>query len=235
MLLVYHPQHGCARFAEAGPPRCHWRNNRIRLIDFDYTLRVAPRALQSPLSIVVLGLLAEQPQHPYAMRVLIRERGHERIAGRGGASLYDTVRRLERAGLVEAEQTEREGRRPERTVYRITASGGRELAAWVREALADPERTGQFPAALSFMYVLGADEAIAHLQARADTLGELVERADAAIAAALGAGVPSIFLSEERHAQSQRRAERQWIDDFITQVHHGDLRWPQPRSTQEQS
>ena len=68
------------------------------------------------------------------MRVLMRERGHERITGRGGASLYDAVRRLERARLLEAEQTEREGRRPERTVYRITATGGRELAAWVRAA-----------------------------------------------------------------------------------------------------
>jgi len=196
---------------------------------------MADRALRSPLSIVVLGLLAESAQHPYGMRVLIRERGHERITGRGGASLYDAVRRLERAGLVEAEQTERAGRRPERTIYRITASGGHELAAWVREALADPEPAGQFAAALSFMYVLEPDEAIAHLQDRADMLGELIERADTGIAEAIDGGVPPIFLSEERYAQSQRRAEREWVCDFITQVRRGDLRWPQPRSAQEQS
>ena len=50
-----------------------------------------PRTLRSPLSIVILGLLAEQPLHPYAMRVLMRERGHDRIVKKGAASLYDTV------------------------------------------------------------------------------------------------------------------------------------------------
>jgi hypothetical protein len=105
----------------------------------------------------------------------------------------------------------------------------------VRAALADPERAGQFAAALSFMYVLEPDEVIARLQARADTLGELVDCADTAIAQAINGGVSPIFLSEEGHAQSQRRAEREWIHDFIKQVRRGDLRWPQPRSTQEQS
>jgi DNA-binding PadR family transcriptional regulator len=162
------------------------------------------------------------------MRMLVQERGHDRIIKRGTASLYDTVARLTKAGLVEAHESARSGRRPERTVYRITPEGLAELQRWVREALAEPSRTEEFPAALSFMCVLPKKEVVALLERRVGALAALIERADEALASAAGAGVSSVFLSEERYSQCLRHAERDWISQFAGQLRSGELRWPQP-------
>jgi DNA-binding PadR family transcriptional regulator len=186
------------------------------------------RALRGPLAIVVLGLLAEQPLHPYAMRVLIRERGYDRIVRRGPASLYDAVARLTRAGLTEPLETARTGRHPERTVYRITAEGLDSLRSWLSDALAEPERSEELFAALSFMYVLPEAEVIGLLERRAAALAGLIDAADRALASSTRAGVPAIFLSEERYRQALRHAERAWLAELTGQLRSGELQWPRP-------
>ncbi len=192
-----------------------------------------PRALRNPLSLVALGLLAEQPLHPYRMRALLRERGHDRIVKGSGASLYDSVARLTAAGLVEIQESVRDGRRPERTVYRITAGGLHALQGWVREALADPELQDQFTAALSFMYVVPRAEVVALMSQRMTALNALIDTSGAAIGDALHAGVPPIFLSEEHYNQAQLRSQLDWLDAFTAQLRDGQLSWPQPRPTTE--
>jgi DNA-binding PadR family transcriptional regulator len=191
------------------------------------------RPLDSPLSIVILGLLAEQHLHPYAMRVRIRERGHDRIVGRAPASLYDAVRRLAAAGYVAAKEAQQEGRRPERTVYLLTEAGAQALQGWVSQALADVQRADQFTAALSFMYVLPKQEVIAVLARRRDALGAVIEAADAALADALTGGVSPIFLSEGRYSRALLHAECEWLTDFIAQLSTGQLRWPRHRRSKE--
>jgi len=191
------------------------------------------RPLDSPLSIVILGLLAEQQLHPYAMRVLIGQRGHDRIVGRSPASLYDAVRRLAAAGYVEALESRQEGRRPERTVYRLTEPGADALKGWVGQALADVERADQFTAALSFMYVLPKREVIALLTRRRAVLDAVIETGNAALADALAGGVPPIFLSEGRYTRALLPAEHDWLASFVAQLSSGQLRWPRPRRSQE--
>jgi DNA-binding PadR family transcriptional regulator len=182
------------------------------------------------MSVVILGLLAEQKElHPYAMRRLISERGHERAVGRRGASsLYDTVRRLEHAGLVQALGSQREGRRPERTTYAITDAGRAALRDWVRNGLRDPERPESFGAAISFMYALGREDAIRRLQERRERLERRILDAESALASARAEGVEEIFLSEERYAQRIREAESDWVADFAEKLRGGALHWPEP-------
>lgn len=190
---------------------------------------MASRALRSPLSLVVLGLLAEQPLHPYGIRVLMGERGHDRIVKARPASLYDAVSRLGDAGLVEVQESTRDGRRPERTIYRITGAGLEALRTWVRDGLADLESSERFVAALSFMYALPRGEAIALLVERTEALAVLIEAAQTALATALEAGVREIFLSEERYSQALRHAEQEWLADFTRQLREGTLQWPRPQ------
>lgn len=52
------------------------------------------------------------------------------------AAVYRTIVRLEQAGLVEASGTDREGRRPERTIYGITKKGCGLVPEWLRRLLA---------------------------------------------------------------------------------------------------
>jgi DNA-binding PadR family transcriptional regulator len=187
-----------------------------------------PRKLRSPVALVVLGLLAEEPLHPYAMRQRISERAHDRLPGVRPASLYDVVQRLADAGLVNAGEPSREGNRPERVGYVITDAGREALTGWVAESLKDPARADEFPAALSFMYVLGPDLVTDILWARAHALSESIAADEAALADAEGGGVPPIFLSEHRYQLALRRAERDWIVAFTEALRTGALSWPAP-------
>lgn len=185
-----------------------------------------PRKLRSPLSLVILGLLAEGSLHPYAMRQRITERAHDRLPGVRLASLYDAVQRMAEAGLISPDEPIREGRRPERVRYVITGAGREALTAWVTEALADPGRGDEFAAALSFMYALGRDRAVEILEARAAALAGAIDIDEAALARAEQDGVPPIFLSEHRYQLELRQAERTWLTTFTEALRTGALAWP---------
>jgi DNA-binding PadR family transcriptional regulator len=187
------------------------------------------RKLRGPLALVVLGLLAEEPMHPYAMRQRISERAHDRLPGVRPASLYDVVQRLAEAGLVSAGEPSREGNRPERIGYVITDAGREALTGWVAESLEDPARADEFPAALSFMYALGPGRVTEILRTRADAVSESITAAEAALAQAERSGVPPIFLSEHRYQLALRRAERDWIAAFTEALRTGTLTWPTHR------
>ena len=73
--------------------------------------------------LMVLVLLAEAPMHPYEMQRLMQWRGKDDVVRVQRGSLYPAVERLMRAGLIEPLETERAGRRPERTVYQLTEEG----------------------------------------------------------------------------------------------------------------
>src|SRR3989442_15470756 len=113
------------------------------------TNRVLPK---TGLALAVLTLLNERPMHPYEMKLLMEERGHEQVIKLKGGSLYDTVDRLEKLGFIESQETSREGRRPERTVYALTDVGRHEVKEWLRELVAVPvNEYPRFTAALAFL------------------------------------------------------------------------------------
>src|SRR6516164_7437408 len=91
-------------------------------------------------ALTVLCLLRERPMHPYEMQRLIRQRHNDAFLDLKRGSLYHAIERLERAGLIEVVETSREGRRPERTVYRLTESGERGGINWLCDLLAKPLR-----------------------------------------------------------------------------------------------
>ncbi len=135
---------------------------------------------KTPLALAVLNLLNERPMHPYEMKSLMRERGHERAIRLKDSSLYDTVERLAALGFVEATEVSREGRRPERTVYSLTETGRDELLAWLQELTSVPSpEYPRFAGALMFIYALGKEGAIAALSHRAALLEGEISRIDA--------------------------------------------------------
>ncbi|GAB2734809.1 PadR family transcriptional regulator [Kitasatospora kifunensis] len=189
---------------------------------------MAARALRTPTTVAVLGLLAERPRHVYDMRVTMRERGHDRVLEIKSASLYDALRRLAAAGTVEAAETIRDSARPERTVYRITETGTRQLLQWLRELLGDPAhgRTA-FTGALMFMYALPHTEVADLLDGRADLLDQEIAAMDTAAQAARSHGLPPIFLSEDSYTQTLRRAECDWLRAFAGDLRTRRLTWPE--------
>ncbi|MFY1670239.1 PadR family transcriptional regulator [Plantactinospora sp. WMMB334] len=69
-------------------------------------------------------MLTEEPTHAYRTQQLIKERCKDEVANVSQRnSVYQTIQRLVRDGLVAVASTERAENRPERTTYRITDAG----------------------------------------------------------------------------------------------------------------
>ena len=82
----------------------------------------------------VLGLLSEQPAHPFALSRHLGPGGPlGRVLTVRRSLVYRAVGRLEADGLVTAQRTEPGESGPERTVYAISAEGRRVLDAWLEE------------------------------------------------------------------------------------------------------
>jgi len=87
-------------------------------------------AVKDYLDPVILAVLAGDALHGYAVIEELKARsGGELDLAEG--TVYPALHRLERRGLLRSSWTTAEGRR--RRVYRLTASGRRELASRTRE------------------------------------------------------------------------------------------------------
>jgi DNA-binding PadR family transcriptional regulator len=179
---------------------------------------------RSTLAMAVLSLLAEAPMHPYRMQQVIRQRGKDRVVNVGQrASLYKTIERLQKVGLVAVRETQRDQNWPERTVYELTEAGRDVLLGWMRGALAEPEREfPEFPAALSFMALLSPDDVLSQLERREVWLRADVAELDAELAAV---PVPRLFLVEDEYRLAQRRAELTWVEALVEDLRAGRLTW----------
>src|SRR5215472_9019665 len=113
---------------------------------------VPARYRSNPLALAVLVCLAERPMHPYEVATTLRQRQKHESVRLNYGSLYGVVDSLERRGLIEAQETRRSGRLPERTVYRLTEAGRIEVHDWLTELLSTPVKEyPAFQAALSFL------------------------------------------------------------------------------------
>src|ERR1044071_4392266 len=89
------------------------------------------RRPSNALALAVLGLLFEQPMHPYQMSATLKFRHKEDSIKINYGSLYAVVDSLLRKGLIEERERIRTGRRPERTVYGLTDAGAAALLQWL--------------------------------------------------------------------------------------------------------
>lgn len=90
----------------------------------------------SSIRLFVLGVLsAAGPLHGHQIRQHAQVDRTEVWADIQPGSLYGALKRLAAEGLIREVRTERQGNRPERTVYEITPEGRRSLSAIRDEAL----------------------------------------------------------------------------------------------------
>lgn len=167
--------------------------------------------------------------HPYQMQRVMAFRGKEDVIRVQRGSLYPAVERLAQAGLIESTETAREGRRPERTVYRLTEQGRETASQWLGDMLSDPKNEfPRFPAALAFLPMLSPGQARAALTTRALGLARAV--------AALGAserdllerfGMPRLFLLEDEYRRVVLQAELDWVRSLVDDLGTGGLDWDQ--------
>jgi DNA-binding PadR family transcriptional regulator len=183
-------------------------------------------------ALTVLCLLWEGPLHPYEMLRLIRERRKDRLLDLRRGSIYNTIHQLERTGLIEPVGTIRDGRWPERTVYRLTDSGREAAVAALRRGLASPAPESlRFLAAVSFLARLTPEQVHADLSARAAALGEIEELESGTLdergrkLEELGPDLARVVLLDADYQRTMRRAELEWVRRIIADLEQGRLRW----------
>jgi DNA-binding PadR family transcriptional regulator len=163
--------------------------------------------------------------HPYRMQRLIKERGKDEVINvRQRASLYQTIQRLEREGLISAQRVTRDEKRPEHTVYEITDTGRAITLEWMRQILSAPAKTfPEFPAAISFLALLTPDDALHQLDLRAKALAAEINRIDAGLKYAQA--VPRLFLLEMEYLRAGQATELSWVTAVIEDLRSGRLTW----------
>ena len=181
---------------------------------------------RSPLALAVLGVLYEEPMHPYRVQQLIRERGKDRVVNvRDRASIYQTIERLHRDGLIAVAETARDERWPERTVYQLTDEGREAIQEWMRELLSTPGREfPAFPVALSFLPLLTPEDVRRQLDARIIMLKADLASTEVMLAG-FGQTLPRIVLIEEEYRQAMLRAELEWVRAIVADLCTGRFTW----------
>jgi DNA-binding PadR family transcriptional regulator len=176
------------------------------------------RQSSNPLALAVLVLLFERPMHPYEIAATLRMRNKGGSIKLRYGSLYTVIDTLAQVGLIQAKETVREGKRPERTIYALTPSGVKRMREWMRELLGTPVKEyPQFEAALSLLPAVPPEEALALLEARVRRLGEMSEELRAAVELAVK-HVEALFLVENDYRLSLIDAERQFIEGLIQRI-----------------
>ncbi len=181
---------------------------------------------RSPLAMALLSLVAEAPMHAYRMQRLIKERHKDdvvNVAQRN--SVYQTIDRLLRDGLIAVRETSREENRPERTVYEPTEAGRDTLRQWMRTMLSARAREfPEFPAALAFMVVLPPEEVRAALEERLTSLETRLSELDTDLTEG-GRFLPRVFLVESEYQRAVLKAELDYVRGLAGDLRAGLLGW----------
>ncbi|WP_031191517.1 MULTISPECIES: PadR family transcriptional regulator [Streptomyces] len=186
---------------------------------------------RSTLALAVLSLLGEAEQrgeramHPYRMQQLIKARGKDQVVNVGQrASLYRTIDRLRRSGLIVVDEVSRDGARPERTAYALTDAGRSAWREWMLDALATPTRDyPAFPAAIAFIPMLSSQEVLGQLEKRQELLAAELAGIEAQLNA--DSDVPRLFMLEMEFLKATAEAELTWVASVVDDLRAGTIVW----------
>ncbi len=172
----------------------------------------------SKVELVTLGLLAEEQLYGYDLLERIRERSMGFWVEVGKASVYQTLHRLERDGLITGKSQEgTDG--PDRRVFRITKAGRDRFHAGLDErvgALAPYET--EAGTALGFVGQLAGAEARRAVDARERGVHDLLDAVKSErgrVATAKDRAVSNAMLDRQ---EALAKAELAWLKNFRAQL-----------------
>jgi DNA-binding PadR family transcriptional regulator len=190
----------------------------------------------TPLALAALGLLGERPRHPYEIAFVMRQRHMDKHIKLNLGTLYHTFEQLQRAGWIEPTDIERPGRRPERTVYTLTADGRDRFQDRLRELLAVPtSEYSSFEAGLSFMHQLPKAEAVELLRMRSLALEKEIDAGVQILGWLRGRGLTRLSLIEAEMVQDQRKWQLDWVRRITAEIESGELEWTAGISEKDKS
>jgi DNA-binding PadR family transcriptional regulator len=175
------------------------------------------RSELSNVETALLGLLCEEPMHPWQIQKVVQHRDMRHWTDLSQATIYSQLRSLKRAKLVECRPQIDQGRL--RKVYSVTKAGRAALRAKVRELLTKPEvMKWRVDLGTYNLDLLPRREALACLRTYRAKLEEGI-----ACYRKLQEYMEGCGCSKARCAVARRpiylfRGEVRWVDDFIAQL-----------------
>jgi PadR family transcriptional regulator AphA len=127
----------------------------------------------TPTANVILGMLNGSPKSGYEIKAAVDDSTRFFWAASYG-QIYPELRRLADAGLIEGTPAPRDGRK--RTVYKLTATGRKELRTWLREPPQTYETRDEGLLKLFFAGVLPPEDAVKTLEAMRERSQQTLER-----------------------------------------------------------
>ncbi|WP_420076104.1 helix-turn-helix transcriptional regulator [Streptomyces sp. JL3001] len=186
------------------------------------------RKLSNPLALAVLTTLWQKPMHPYEIAQTLRQQGKDASTKINYGSLYTVVQNLEKHGFVEVTEVQKQGNRPERTVYGLTEAGREEMTEWLSDLMAVPAKEYPiFETALSLMGALPPDEVVRLLEERVKAL-EVQAASGRGALEKLYETLPRLFLVEAEYQLHMVEAQTEWVRGFLEEIRKGTLPGVEP-------
>ncbi|MCJ1706131.1 PadR family transcriptional regulator [Microbacterium sp. VKM Ac-2923] len=179
----------------------------------------------TPIAVMILATLREADMHTYEMVRLLKERRDDRLIPLQKGTIYHTVARLERDGLLAEVGVDRDGNRPERTTYTLLPAGRRAVEEWVRAELPQIDRASDFRVALSEAHNLEREEVVALLDQRRELLVASVDEHRTGLGGAAARETPEQFLVELQRQSALLDAELAWQDSLRARLADRSLAW----------
>jgi DNA-binding PadR family transcriptional regulator len=164
---------------------------------------------------VVLAMLAKEPSHGYQLRARLRQALGPLGEAMNDGQVYVTLTRLERAGLVSAEQAAGVADRPDRKVYALTPDGQQRVATWLAEVSWPRPGLSEFHLKLVAAAAAGLADPLAIVDAqRRELLRRLRDAQRAALAEPAGSAATLLLEGIVLRLQADLRwleaCERHW-------------------------
>lgn len=170
---------------------------------------------------VLLGLLADSPRTGYDLATVLREE-MDPLWRAEFSQIYPSLARLRRAGFVVL-RVLGPRRGPPRNLYRVTASGRRELRRWLAEPFRPPRAREEGLTRVALLGALAPAERRAAISGYDQTLAEEIRRLRAA---------PRLagYRGEARRGAIERlEATRRWLRGVSSDPATGEA----PRETKK--
>ena len=166
------------------------------------------------LELAILGLLKERAMHGYELRKQLSQKlGFFWTVSFG--SLYPTLKKLERRGVVEKfSPPEQASRRKQ--VYRITAAGEAEFLELLAQGAHSTWEEDKFPLRLAFFRYLGPETRLRLLERRRAYLEDKLAEGRRSLSRAKRGRADGYTLSLMRHGMETTEHDIAWLDRLIT-------------------
>ncbi len=165
------------------------------------------------LELAILGLLKERAMHGYELRKQLGQKlGFFWTVSFG--SLYPTLKKLERRGVVERFIAEDQSRR--KHVYRITPAGESEFLELLAEGAHSTWEEDKFPLRVAFFRYLKPEARVRLLERRKAYLSEKLEEGRRSLGRANRVAADPYTLSLMRHGVETTEHDIAWLDTLIS-------------------